>query len=216
MRREISEVKQADTKNQEGYLDSSVRASFERLQEGKIARAEDRLDSSVRKSFEKLEFHSTYEERPQQTPKEETDRGEWSGQRGESTFKPSDLEIGKIMQKYNMEGVEYKNAIPDFSRFSVCTVEIKDMTENRERNFKQCDCLCAEQWNVEKRDGKSNWEQSDVKDWRQKHEYSWHERNDMKTCDLIPTSINAYFGHLGGVSECYKRDTEAFGGGFDD
>ena len=50
MRREISEVKQADTKNQEGYLDSSVRASFERLQEGKIARAEDRLDSSVRKT----------------------------------------------------------------------------------------------------------------------------------------------------------------------
>lgn len=109
MRREISEVKQADTKKQEGYLDSSVRASFERLQEGKIARAEDRLDPSVRKSFEKLELHSTYEERLQQTPKEETDRGEWSGQRGESTFKPSDLEIGKIMQKYNMEGVEYKN-----------------------------------------------------------------------------------------------------------
>ena len=40
--REISEVKQVDTKSQEGYLDSSVRKSFERLQEGKNARAESR------------------------------------------------------------------------------------------------------------------------------------------------------------------------------
>lgn len=34
--------------------------------------------------------------------------------------------------------------------------------------------------------------------------YTWHERNDMVICDLVPTKINRFFGHLGGVSECKK------------
>ena len=39
----------------------------------------------------------------------------------------------------------------------------------------------------------------------------------MKTCDLIPTEVNDYFGHLGGVAECKKRDTgELSGGEFDE
>ena len=56
----------------------------------------------------------------------------------------------------------------------------------------------------------------DVSQWRKENGYSWHERNDMKTCDLIPTKINAYFGHLGGVSECRKRDEVNYGGDFDE
>ena len=50
MRREISEVKPVETKSRENYLDSSVRKAFERLQEGKTARAENKLDASVIKS----------------------------------------------------------------------------------------------------------------------------------------------------------------------
>ena len=26
----------------------------------------------------------------------------------------------------------------------------------------------------------------------------------MKTCQLVPTEINDYFGHLGGVGECNR------------
>lgn len=163
------------------------------------------------------ELYSTYDERIKQTPKEGTDRGAWDGPRGESTFyPPNDSSISETLSKYGMDGVTYENGIPDFSDCSESTVEIDNMTENRAENFKQCDTKCAEQWNKEGRDGRTNWTPNDVKEWRRENEYSWHERNDMETCDLVPTEVNDYFGHLGGVSECKKRDLDNAGGGFDD
>ena len=73
-------------------------------------------------------------------------------------------------------------------------------------NFEQCDEKCAEQWNKEGKDGKTDWTARDVQKWREENSYSWHERNDMKTCDLIPTEVNDYFGHLGGVAECKNKE----------
>lgn len=162
------------------------------------------------------EYYSSYEERINQTPKEGTGRGEWDGNRGESKFIPSDNEIREILSKYGLDGIEYNNGIPDFSKCSESTVQIDDMTENRSKNFRQCDEKCAEQWNKEGRDGKSDWTARDVANWREENGYSWHERNDRKTCDLVPTKINDYFGHLGGVSECKKHDSNNEGGEFDE
>lgn len=166
------------------------------------------------------DYPSTYKERIDRTPSEQSDRGEWTGERGESTYIPSDEQMKELLQKYGMEGIEYKDGIPDFSQCSECTVEIDNMTENRygkDGNFAQCDEKCAEQWNKEGRDGKTDWTARDVQKWRSDNGYSWHERNDMKTCDLIPTEVNDYFGHLGGVAECKKRDTaQNIGGDFDE
>ena len=161
-------------------------------------------------------YYSTYEERMKQTPREDSDRGEWTEERGESDFIPNDEEVKDILGKHDKEGVTYRDAIPDFSEVAESMVEIDDMTENRADNFRQCDEKCAEQWNKEKRDGRTDWSPRDVKEWRQENGYSWHERNDMKTCDLVPTKVNDYFGHLGGVSECRKRDAENGGSDFDD
>ncbi|MCC8046450.1 MAG: HNH endonuclease [Clostridiales bacterium] len=161
-------------------------------------------------------YYSTYEERLKQTPGDSGERGEWSEDRGESDFKPNDQEIQDILAKHGLESIPYKDGIPDFSKVSEATVEIDEMSENRSENFKQCDEKCAEQWNKEAKDGKNDWTARDVKEWRQENGYSWHERNDMKTCDLVPTKINDYFGHLGGVSECKKRDSENSGGEFDE
>lgn len=161
-------------------------------------------------------YFSTYEERLKQTPREDSERGDWSGKRGESEFTPNDEEIKESLDRYDKESIEYKDGIPDFSEVAESTVEIENMTENRADNFRQCDEKCAEQWNREGRDGRTDWTARDVKEWRQENGYSWHERNDMKTCDLIPTEINDYFGHLGGVSECKKRDIENGGSDFDE
>ena len=39
----------------------------------------------------------------------------------------------------------------------------------------------------------------------------------MKTCDLIPTKINSYFGHLGGVGEYIRSyQNKVLGGAFDE
>lgn len=167
--------------------------------------------SCEQKDVQELYF-STYEERLKQTPRDDGERGTWSEKRGESEFTPNDEEIKNILAKYGQESIAYKDASPDFSEVSESTVEIDHMTENRADNFRQCDEKCAEQWNKEHRDGKDDWTARDVKNWRQENGYTWHERNDMKTCDLIPTKINDYFGHLGGVSECKKRDANSLGG----
>lgn len=171
-------------------------------------------DSSDNK--ENSEYQSTYDERIKQTPRKDSDRGEWEDERGESKFVPNDPEIKELLEKYGLDGIEYKDGIPDFSDVSESTVEIDNMTENRAENFKQCDEKCAEQWNKEARDGRTDWTARDVAQWRKENGYSWHERNDMKTCDLIPTRVNDYFGHLGGVSECKKRDASNDGGEFDE
>lgn len=165
------------------------------------------------------ETYSTKKERIDRTPREDTDRGEWTGERGESTFIPSDEKISEILEKYGLEGIDYKDGIPDFSECSEGTVEIDNMTDKRygpDGNFAQADEKCAEQWNAEKRDGRDDWTARDVKNWREENGYSWHERNDMKTCDLVPTAINDYFGHLGGVSEYKKLNEKNSGGGFDE
>ncbi len=161
-------------------------------------------------------YFSTYDERLKQTPAQETDRGEWEGKRGESKFIPSGEKIKETLAKYGLDSIIYNNAIPDFSECSESTVEIDDMSDIRAKNFQQCDEKCAEQWNKEGRDGRTDWTPRDIEKWRKANGYSWHERNDMKTCDLVPTEINDYFGHLGGVSECKKRDAASEGDEFDE
>ena len=163
------------------------------------------------------QYFSTYKERLAQTPSDNGERGEWQEERGESRFIPNSEEIKEILSKFGLNGIKYTDAIPDFSKCSECTLEIDNMTAKREENFKQCDEKCADHWNKEGKDGKIDWTARDVAKWREDNKYSWHERNDMKTCDLVPTRINDYFGHAGGVSECRKRDANnEFGGIFDE
>ncbi len=161
-------------------------------------------------------YFSTYSERISYTPKEDGERGKWTAERGESGFVPNDSDIKGMLRQHGLDEVTYKDGIPDFSKFSEATVGIENMTEIRADNFSQCDEKCAEQWNKENRNGRSDWTAREVQQWRKENGYSWHERNDMKTCDLIPTKINNYFTHLGGVSECKKRDSYMNGGDFDE
>lgn len=41
----------------------------------------------------------------------------------------------------------------------------------------------------------------DIKKYREINNFTWHELNDVKTMQLVPTKINSEFGHLGGVGE---------------
>ena len=177
--------------------------------------------SSIRTLIDYLDIlvYSTPKERLDRTPREDSDRGVWTGERGDSDFIPNDKEIIEILDKYGLDGITYKDGIPDFSECSESTVEIDNMTDKRygsDGNFAQCDEKCADQWNKEARDGKTDWTARDVRNWREENNYTWHERNDMKTCDLVPTKINDYFGHLGGVSEYKKLHSQDNGGEFDE
>lgn len=155
--------------------------------------------------------------------KEWADRsdGDWDGEHGNSKFYPEKQEAKDALEKYDQDSVEYKDGEPDFSKVSEATVEIDNMTSERYgagNNFEQADQKCADKWNKEAKDGKTDWSARDVANWRSENRYSWHERLDRKTMDLVQRDIHEECKHFGGVAECkrYEALNKSNGGGFDE
>lgn len=186
-------------------------------------------------TFEQMEhdgFYTSFSDRFDCTPADNPDRGFWEGERGNGKFIPNEASPeGKAakekLAKFDMNGIEFQNAVPDFSKCSEATVSIDNMTEHRfdhidangeyrSGNFSQADMKCAEQWNETQKDGKTDWTPRDVKNWRHENECTWHERPDCKTMDLVPREIHGFFGHSGGCAECKARDAVNDGGDFDE
>ena len=158
--------------------------------------------------------------------------GYYEGKRGESRFIPSNrsaegIVVIEILKGYNLDGIEYRNAEPDFEPCSEAVVKISAMSENRENycdingipqlgNFTQADIECARLWNSIGFDEYNEWSGRDVLEYRKKNKLSWHEKCDTETMVLVRTEINDFFKHSGGCSECRVRDKNNDGGGFDE
>lgn len=160
--------------------------------------------------LENSECYSSYGERLSQTPRENgTDsKGKWQGERGESKYVPNDEKAQDVLKEHGQNGIEYKDAMPNFEPVAKESVEIQDMHANRSETFRKADNECAQKWNEKNFEDKNNWTGKDVADWRMDNKYTWHECNDRKTCQLVPTDIHSQCGHLGGFAECKKRDGE--------
>ena len=161
------------------------------------------------------EFSTSYQERLNLTPKLSSKQGNWRGERAESDFVPADDVSQRELAKHGTDCVQYKDAVPNFTPVSEATVSINEMTDDRYRNYSQADAKCAEQWNAEGRDGKTDWTDRDVADWRTANGYTWHECCDMKTCNLVKTELHESCRHSGGVAE-YKASHSMEGGQFDE
>lgn len=178
-------------------------------------------------------YYTDLSDRIGRTPLD-SENGHWDGERGESKYIPSEeTELGRAgkekLAEYGLDGIQYKDGFPDYSECNEGTVKIDHMTENRndytddagnyqQGNFSQADTKLSEKWNEEKRDGKSDWTASDVREFRRENELSWHECGDMETMNLVSRDIHggatSVFLHSGGVAECKIRDS--LGGGFDE
>ncbi len=164
-------------------------------------------------------YYTDYLDRFRATPREDSPNGSWEGERGESKFVPNtETEQGykaaEVLKENDLDGIEYHNGEPDFSGCAESTVCIDDMTADRVSNFGQADIKCAEQWSSVNKDGKADWSARDISDYRHENRFSWHERCDTKTMDMVPMDVHAFFKHSGGVAECKARDN--IGGGFDE
>jgi filamentous hemagglutinin len=137
------------------------------------------------------DYASTYKQRLDQTPTNNAN-GEWVGYRGESTYISNKPEVKALLDKEGVVGIKYNNGIPDFSPVSKGQVEIKGMTANRAKNFDKADAALAEQRGVTPKE---------IKQWRAENNLTWHECNDTRTMQVVPSEINGTFGHLGGVGE---------------
>lgn len=129
--------------------------------------------------------------------------GVWEGERGDSLWisdadkipeksNPDGKTFGEILKSYNMEGIKFNKGEPDFSEVSKGEAHIAEFTDNRDKNFKQADEYIAE---------KRGCSPEEVKEWRKKNDYTWHERRDCETMDKVPSIIHNNVPHSGGISE---------------
>lgn len=134
--------------------------------------------------------------------------GHWSGVKGFSTWVPDDEKIpGKanadnlswkeIKDKFNIQGIEFMRGEPIFSDIARGEVVVKDFTTTRYKNFSQADECEA------RRRGCAP---SDVKRWRQENGYTWHELNDCRTMQKVPSLVHNNIVHSGGISEMKKQE----------
>jgi hypothetical protein len=137
--------------------------------------------------------------------------GEWSGEPGNSIWIPDREKVpenpktnpegktwGEILDKYGIDGIDFKDGEPDFSEISKGTVEIDDFSDNRDDNFASADETLAKQRGCTA---------EEVRQWRKENHYTWHECSDMKTMQKVPTEVHGNIPHEGGIS-AKKRENE--------
>lgn len=133
--------------------------------------------------------------------------GEWEGKKGDSLWipdadkipenqNPDQQTFGEILKEYGVEGIEFENGEPNFESVSEGNVEIDDFTTDRRLNFSQADEKMAEEKGMTK---------EEFVKWRKENGYTWHERKDCKTMDLVPQKIHNNIPHTGGISEKKKE-----------
>ena len=139
--------------------------------------------------------------------------GVWTGERGNSNWIPDDNVIptnrkgsnpeGKtnreIKDKYGFEFIPFKDGEPDFSKVVKGEVQIDNYTPKRHKNFSQADMQLAKERGVSPQE---------IKKWRLENKYTWHERKDCKTMQLVPTEVHGNIEHKGGISEIKAKNKE--------
>ena len=137
--------------------------------------------------------------------------GEWSGEPGNSTWipdpeytppeksrnpekpysNPDNLPWAELLDKYGIDGIEFKDGYPVFDDIARGTVEIEDFTDDRDSNFSQANEAMAEL---------KGCTPEEVEQWMKDNNYTWHECQDCKTMQKVPNEIHANIPHEGGVS----------------
>ena len=136
-------------------------------------------------------------------------KGEWEGTRGNSMYTPNDVSLRQTLGKYGQRGIEYSNGEPNFRPVSQAVVNISNMNSDRKRNFSQADKALATMLKDNPSDSLYqdivnqgyDISKKGVKAYREANDLTWHEENNLKSMDLMPSDINGRLGHLGGISE---------------
>ncbi len=151
-------------------------------------------------------FYTSWEQREGNLP---TD-GEWTGEVGNSKFVSNNADTNVELAKFGLNGIEYKNGVPDFSKCSILTCKIEQMTPDLETNFKS--------FSKELVDKGDFGNKREVLEFKHNNGVAFHECSDTHTCQFVPIKIHQTFTHTGGRFECKMRDLANGKGGttFDD
>ncbi len=137
--------------------------------------------------------------------------GHWEGERGNSLWIPDDeyipqkanpdgLTWKELKEKYGIKGIPFKNGEPDFSEITKGNVEINKYTNDRSKNFSQADIELSKQRGCTPQE---------VREWREKNGYTWHESSDCKTMSKVPNDVHLNIPHRGGISAIKQGEKNA-------
>ena len=115
------------------------------------------------------------------------DNGKWSGERGNSKWRPrenftplksnpenKDWQI--ILKEYGLkQGVKFKQGEINLKKVSIAEVKITGFSDERSVNFAKADGQLAAKWKCRS---------LDVKNFRKEYSYTWHECKD-KQCNVF-------------------------------
>lgn len=132
--------------------------------------------------------------------------GTWSGERGNSiwTMNTQDIPMksnpeNKTWEEIGVTEIQYNEGEPDFSEVMEGSVKIEPYTSVRTDNFDLADKALAEQ------KGKNP---EEIATWRKENKYTWHEKKDMQTMELVPSIVHNNMHHSGGISEIKKLEAK--------
>lgn len=196
-----SDVKEVGARSVEGYR------NIKPEKEMTCKELDEAVNSEFNKAAEETKMEESENTRQRHLPQT---GGEWTGERGESEWKPDSDVIPsdrngtnpehktwrEIMEKYDFKTISFQDGAPDFEEVSKGKVEIADFTDDRDSNFDQADEKLAKQWECTP---------EDVAQWRKENRYTWHECIDCKTMQLVPTEVHGNIPHSGGIQEYKSR-----------
>lgn len=142
--------------------------------------------------------------------------GIWDGAIGNSKWIPAEDAVpgsrngtnpehkswSQIKECYRFEGIPFSHGEADFSEVGKGSVEIEDFSDDRGANFDQADEALALQRGCAP---------EEVAQWRKENHYTWHECNDCKTMQKVPSEVHGNIPHSGGIS-VYKAANLQDGG----
>ena len=142
--------------------------------------------------------------------------GIWDGAIGNSKWIPAEDAVpgsrngtnpehkswAQIKECYRFEGIPFSHGEVDFSEVGKGSVEIEDFSDDRGANFDQADEALALQRGCNP---------EEVAQWRKENHYTWHECNDCKTMQKVPSEVHGNIPHSGGIS-VYKAANLQDGG----
>jgi hypothetical protein len=98
---------------------------------------------------------------------------------------------------YFSDGIRYSNGYPDLSPLTIHEVRVDKISSDRRANFKMADEALAQKLGVTRKE---------VTRMRKTQDLTYHEVEDMRTMQLMPSKPHSKLGHLGGVGEAKRLE----------
>ena len=145
------------------------------------------------------DYGSSFNDRERQTP---INNGEWSGDRGNSTWKPETEDVAEQLRQHGVDGIDYRDGFPDFSPVSAYEHQLPEELHESKDPAQFNDCNNALSNHLENNpEFARNFDDDQLEAIRSGEKpsgFTWHHDVEPGNMQLVPSRIHQNCGHYGG------------------